>query len=193
MLAGCGSTVEGEPYVVPTAQASASQSAKAAELPPRPDQLSLQGVDPCSLLTETQLNQLKVNSQPRRAAASNDGPSCSFDVDKTQPYYSYGITAATNADLGAWLTGVRRKNSMTTEPVPVGGFPALENYRAGGDPSDCETLVGVAEGQTLVVQAFPVTGGAFSQRQLCDMSQQASDLALQTLKQIGVAAPEVTR
>jgi hypothetical protein len=193
MLAGCGSTGKGEPYAVPTAQASAAQSAKAAALPRRPNELSLHGADPCSLLTETQLDQLKVNSEPRRAAASSDGPSCSFDVDETQPYYSYGITAVTNADLGAWLTGVRRKNSMTTEPAPVGGFPALENYRAGGDPSDCETLVGVADGQTLVVQAFPVTGGAFSQQQLCGMSQQAADLALQTLKQIGVAAPEVTR
>jgi hypothetical protein len=145
------------------------------------------------LFTETQLDQLKVNSEPRRAAASKDGLSCSFDVDKTQPYYSYGITAVTSADLGAWLTGARRKNSMTTVPAPVGGFPVLENYRADGDPSDCETLVGVAAGQTLVVQAFPVTGGAFNQQQLCDMSQRAGDLALQTLKQSGVAAPEVTR
>jgi hypothetical protein len=40
----------------------------------------------------------------------------------------------------------------------------------------------VAGGQTMVVQAFPVTAGTFSQQQLCDLSTQAATLALQTLK-----------
>jgi hypothetical protein len=88
----------------------------------------------------------------------------------------------TSADLDAWLTGARRKNSMTTELAPIDGFPALKNFRAGADPGDCETLVGVAEGQTLVVQAFPVTAGAFRRKQLCDISQHAAGLGLQTLK-----------
>jgi hypothetical protein len=159
VLAGCGSTEQGEPYVVATAQ-SAAQSAKAAALPPRPTELSLQGVDPCSLLTGTQLDRRKVDSKPRQAA-SNGGPSCSFDIDQTKPYYSYGITAVTSADLDALLTGARRKNSDHRARADR-RFPALKNFRAGGAPGDCEMRVGVAKGQTLVVRAFPVTAGAFS-------------------------------
>jgi hypothetical protein len=185
VLTSCTSTDEGQAYVVPTAESSASQSAKAAGLPGRPSELVLTGVDPCTLLTSDQLDQLKVNSKPRQAKESADGPSCSFDVDLTKPYYSYGITAVTNADLDAWLTGDRRKNSMTTEPAAVGGFPALTYFRSSSDPSDCQTLVGVAAGQTMTVQAFPVTPGAFSQQQLCDLSERAADLALQTLKAHG--------
>ncbi|WP_327553731.1 DUF3558 domain-containing protein [Amycolatopsis sp.] len=185
VLTSCTSTDEGQAYVVPTAESSASQSAKAAGLPQRPSELKLTGIDPCTLLTPEQLDQLKVNSKPRQARESADGPSCSFDVDLTRPYYSYGITAVTKADLDAWLTGDRRKNSMTTEPAGVGGFPALKNFRKSSDPSDCQTLVGVAAGQTIVVQAFPVTQGAFNQQQLCDLSTQAANLALQTLKAHG--------
>ena len=181
-LTGCTSMQEGQAYVVPTAESAASQSAKAAGLPQRPSELGLRGVDPCTLLTPAQLDQLKVNSKPRQTQDSADGPSCSFDVDLTKPYYSYGVKAVTNANLDAWLTGTRRKNSMTTVAMVVDGFPALKNFRNSSDPSDCETLVGVADGQTMVVQAFPVTAGTFSQQQLCDLSTQAATLALQTLK-----------
>jgi hypothetical protein len=37
----------------------------------------------------------------------------------------------------------------------------------------------------MVVQAFPVTQGAFNQQQLCDLSTQAANLALLTLKAHG--------
>ncbi|MFD8493974.1 DUF3558 domain-containing protein [Amycolatopsis sp. NPDC059657] len=167
-LAACGS----DPVVTPTTESALSSSPAPVS---RPSELSLTGVDACSLLTDTQLDQLKVNSKPRKTAEG-----CSFDADLTKPYYSYGVTPVA-ADLEAWVSGDRRKSSMTVEPVQVDGFPALRNYRASADPSDCETLVGVAKGQTMVVQAFPVSGG-FGQQQLCDMSQQAAELALRTLK-----------
>lgn len=165
-LAACGS----EPVVTPTTQPATS----AVDLS-RPGELSLTDVDPCSLLTDVQLDQLKVNSKPRKTAEG-----CSFDADLTKPYYSYGVTPV-SADLENWVSGDRHKSSMTVEPARVDDFPALRNYRASADPSDCETLVGVAKGQTMVVQAFPVSGG-FGQQQLCDMSQQAAEFALRTLK-----------
>jgi hypothetical protein len=182
-VAGCTTTVgDGIASPVATAASSAEQSSKAAGLPQRPNELALAGVDPCSLLTSAQLDQLTVNSKPRQVANPVDGPSCTFDVDKAQPYYAYGITAVTNADLEAWLTGNRRKNSMTTLDLSVEGFPALKYFRQNTDPTDCQTLVGVAHGQTLEVQAVPTTGGAFSQDQLCDLATKAATFAVQTLK-----------
>ncbi len=180
-LAGCSANTGGTPYPVETAMTAASASAKAAQLPGRPAELPLTGVEPCDLFAQVQLDELKINSVPRVAADSQDGPTCVLDVDATPPFHAYHVHAV-KADLQEWLTGARRKNSLTTEPKTIGGYPALTSYRAAGTPSDCETLVGVANGQTLAVQAFAVTAGQLSQAQLCDMAAHAADLALQTLK-----------
>ncbi|HET6285545.1 MAG TPA: DUF3558 domain-containing protein [Amycolatopsis sp.] len=180
-LAGCTTDTGGQAFPDEPALASATQGAKASALPPRPAELSLQGVDPCALFTDPQLDQLKINSKPRAAAEPIDGPTCVFDSDAAQPFHGYYVRTVT-ADVEEWFTGKRRKNSMTTEPTAVGGFPAIENHRDGGTPGDCETLVGVARGQTLAVRAVAITAGGFTMPQLCEMSARAADSALQTLK-----------
>ena len=180
-LAGCSAGTEGTPYPVETAATAASQSAKAAQLPQRPADLSLQGVTLCEIFPQVQLDNLKITSLPRSVTASPDGPACVFDADGAEPVHSYHVRAVP-ADLDQWITGARKKNSMTTEPKTIGGYPALTNHRAAGDPADCEALVGVAKGQTLAVQTFAITRGKLTQPQLCDMSAHAADLALQSLK-----------
>lgn len=179
-LAGCSAGTEGTPYPVETAATAASQSAKAAQLPQRPADLTLQDVDLCEIFPQVQLDALKITSVPRKVP-EEDGRTCVFDADGAEPVHAYHVRAV-SADLGQWITGTRKKNSMTTEPKTIGGYPALTNYRAAGDPADCETLVGVANGQTLAVQTFAITRGKLTQPQLCDMSARAADLALQTLK-----------
>jgi hypothetical protein len=178
-LAGCSVGTEGTPYPVETAATAASQSAKAAQLPQRPADLTLQGVDLCEVFPQVQLDALKITSVPR-AAPEQDGPTCVYDADGAEPFLSYHVRAVP-ADLDQWITGARRKNSMTTEPKTIGGYPALTNFRAAGEPADCETLVGVARGQTLAVQTFAITRGKLTQPQLCDLSVHAADLALQSL------------
>jgi hypothetical protein len=179
-LAGCSAGTGGTPYPVETAATAASQSAKAAQLPQRPADLPLQGVDLCEIFPQVRLDELKITSLPREAP-EQDGRTCVFDADGAEPVHSYHVRAV-QADLDQWITGARKKNSMTTEPKTIGGYPALTNYRAAGDPADCETLVGVAKGQTLAVQTFAITRGKLTQPQLCDMSAHAADLALQSLK-----------
>jgi hypothetical protein len=179
-LAGCSAGTGGTPYPVETAATAASQSAKAAQLPQRPADLTLRGVDLCEVFPQVQLDALKITSAPRETA-SQDGPTCVYDADGAEPVHSYHLRAVP-ADLDQWITGARKKNSMTTEPKTIGGYPALTNYRAAGDPADCETLVGVAKGETLAVQTFAITRGKLTQPQLCDLSAHAADLALQSLK-----------
>ena len=179
-LAGCSAGTAGTPYPVETAATAASQSAKAAQLPQRPAGLPLLGVDLCEIFPQVRLDELKITSLPR-AAQDPDGPTCVFDADGAEPVHSYHVRAVAS-DLDQWITGSRKKNSMTTVPKTIGGYPALTTYRAAGDPADCETLVGVAKGQTLTVQTFAITRGKLTQPQLCDMSAHAADLALQSLK-----------
>lgn len=179
-LAGCSAGTDGTPYPIETAATAASQSAKAAQLPQRPAELPLQGVNLCEVFPQVQLDAMKITSTPREAPPE-DGPTCVFDADGAEPVHAYHVRAV-SADLDEWITGARKKNSMTTEPKTIGGYPALTNYRAAGDPADCEALVGVARGQTLAVQTFAITRGKFTQPQLCDLSVRAADIALQTLK-----------
>ncbi|WP_410656178.1 DUF3558 domain-containing protein [Amycolatopsis sp. lyj-112] len=179
--AGCTSGTGGQAFPNEPGLASVTQGAKASALPDRPAELTLRGVDPCTLITAPQLDQLKINSQPRKAAEEIDGPTCVLDSDAAEPFHAYHVRAV-SADVEEWFTGKRRKNSMTTEPKAVGGFPAITSYRGSGTPADCETLIGVGKGQTLVAQAFTVTPGAFTMPQLCEMSARAAEMALQTLK-----------
>lgn len=177
-LAGCSTGATGTPYPVDASIGPASRSAKAAALPARPQELPVKGVDPCSLLTADQQKQLQISAPPHALTTPQDGPTCVFDAEPAHAFHVRTVTA----DLTEWVTGKRRKNSMTTEPHPVGAFPALTNYRAAGTPSDCETLIGVAPGQTLAVQAFAVATGVDTQPGLCELSGHAAELALQTLK-----------
>ncbi|RJQ84418.1 DUF3558 domain-containing protein [Amycolatopsis panacis] len=180
-IAGCSSGDEGTAYPAQASVSSASQQAMASQLPPRPAELPIAGTDPCQLLGQAQFDALKVTSVPRKAADPQDGPTCVLDANQTEPFHAFHLRVV-GADLQEWLTGKRRKNSVTTTPTSVEGYPALAGYRASGTPSDCEVLVGVAKGQTLASQAFAITAGGFSRPQLCELASKAAGLAVQDLK-----------
>jgi hypothetical protein len=175
----------GNPAANPTLDPSANRlsTPAAADLPTRTRDFSLQGVNPCTLLTPQQLDGLRENGAPRPVAqdSQRDGPTCAFDVDAAPPTYTYYLETITTADLEDWIDGGHTKASMVTEPVEVPGFPALMDYApSDGGIMDCETLVGVASGQTLRAQVAP-DDNSFNQQQLCDMSTNLAKLAVQTL------------
>lgn len=141
--------------------------------------------DPCALLTAGQLDQLKENGAPRPLAkdVQREGPTCAFDVDATQPTYTYYVELITTADVQDWLTGGHHKKSMTQQQTDVPGFPALVNFAPSEGIQDCETLVGVAYGQTLRVQMAP-DANSFPQQTLCEMSTTVAKMAVETLETI---------
>ncbi|GAB3500624.1 DUF3558 domain-containing protein [Amycolatopsis cihanbeyliensis] len=170
-LAGCDSTPEAGPAPTETPSGGPEPGYQ------RPFELPLDGVDPCALLGTADLDALGVNSTPRRSGAA-----CSFDVDRTEPYYSYVLETMIDTGLDSMPAGARRAHRMLIRRDTVAGFPALTRYRKGRWPSDCQTLVGVARGQTLRAQLYPVSPRAFGLRQLCDMSERVATLAVQTLR-----------
>jgi hypothetical protein len=177
-LSGCTSTMPGAAAPVITMRSSPS-------LPSRAKDLSLQGMDPCRLLTAAQLSQLKENGEPRRLGqdTQRDGPTCAFDVDAAAPTYTYYLETITTADIQDWVSGTHHKTSMTQQPADVPGFPALVNYAPSEGIQDCETLVGVADGQTLRAEMAP-DDKAFTQQQLCDMATAVAKMAVQTLEAV---------
>ncbi|NKQ55918.1 DUF3558 domain-containing protein [Amycolatopsis sp. K13G38] len=176
-LGGCTTTVAG------VAAPATTPAGAGSGLPARTKDLSLRDVDPCKLLTDTQLNQLKENGAPRLVdrASWRDGPTCAFDVDAAQPSYTYYLETVPNYGIEDWVGGTHHKTSMTQQPVDVPGFPALVIYRPSQGIQDCETLVGVGDGQTLRAQMAP-DNSSFTQQQLCDMSTTVAKMAVETLE-----------
>ena len=68
--------------------------------------------------------------------------------------------------------------------VSVGGYGAARYFVPGDGPNsvDCTTSIDVAQDQQLMVSMDPISLDAFSQDQICQMSEQAAGLVLATLQ-----------
>ena len=175
LVGGCSSTTPGT--ALPGAPTTGSG------LPARTKDLPVRGVDPCTLLTPAQLDQLNENGAPRLVARESwrDGPTCAFGVDAVPPTYTYYLETITTYDLEDWRTGTHDKSNLTQQPASVPGFPALVEFAPSAGIQDCETLVGVAAGQTLRAETAP-DDTSFTQQQLCDMATTVAKMAVETLE-----------
>jgi len=155
MLAGC--TATGSSQANATAAASGGPGPSAYQAPTnnnslitfaaRPTDLSLAGVDPCSLLSAPQQEQLGVSSGTSHGADPVfKAPACVFQL-KSDSTAEYGITAVMSRGIDYWLNQDLIDN---LKQVTVGGYPALDvTTKISGD-NQCSTAVSVADGQMLV-------------------------------------------
>lgn len=171
VLGGCAGSVDGgaEPFV-------------GLELPPRPREVPVQGVDPCALLTETQQAELELDSpmlfSPSVGSALFEGPDplCTtgafdpraFGVAIALPYDGLGIGALTARPVRSELT-----------PLDVQGFPAV--LARPDDPLFCQVVVDVAPGQAVSVQFRDGGDRNIPQDELCDGAVEVADAAMATL------------
>lgn len=168
---------------VPTVPSSKSSdpTEPTVEVPPRPRDISLEGLDPCTLYTEAQRTQLKV-SDVRAGESESDTykgmKECVLSVEDKEPFYDYTALAVTTEGVEAWLTGNR---NVEAELTSVQGFPAAQFKFRGSDGEGCDFAVGVAEGQNLWVEMVPLDR-VFEQDELCQMARQATEMAMTTLQ-----------
>lgn len=192
LMTGCASEEPGEalstdtPSAGPGSETGAPGSSSTGadptvEIPARPADLSLEGVQPCKLFTKSQLTQLSIDREPR--AGSNGGklagPTCSLDVASKEPYYTYTAQLVTDMGIDTWLTGTRNVDAWL---VSVGDYPAVDFKTKGVDDQECITTVDVAEGQQLLIDLAPLDEVDY--KQLCPMSEKAAAMALQTLQSL---------
>jgi hypothetical protein len=185
--AGCTTSDPGRP--TPAANGSSTNSsasqtsgpAPTVEIPPRPRDISLDGLDPCTLYTEEQRAQLQANnveSGETGAEFFKGMKECVLDVDDQEPFYEYSALAVTFEGVEAWLTGQRNTDAELTS---VQGFPAAKFKFRGSEGEGCWFAVGVADKQYLAVQMTPFSRG-FTQEKICQMSLDATNMALTTLQ-----------
>ncbi|HEY7597435.1 MAG TPA: DUF3558 domain-containing protein, partial [Actinophytocola sp.] len=149
------------------------------EIPPRPADLPLEDVEPCSLFTKPQLTQLGIDKEPESGEGDGQlkGPTCTIEISSTEPFYSFTAQLITDQGIEPWLTGKRNVDAWL---VSVAGYPAVDFKTKGVDDQECFTTVDVAEGQQLLVDVSPLEDVDY--RKLCPMSEQVAGMALQTLQ-----------
>jgi hypothetical protein len=173
LVAGC-TTVDGE---------AGAAAPSTIELPPRPRDVPIDGVDPCSLLTAEQRAELGLDGRPlfdirpSELYPGADVPTCA-----TRGYEPRAVSVAvgivTTAGIELFTSG---KLSAEVRPVEVRGFPAVVAV-----PSRftewCTAIVDVAPGQLLEIQF--ADGGrqpAIPQPQLCQDAERAAEAVMLTL------------
>ena len=172
LAAGCTTVVAGTPSAPP-----------GILLPPRPKEVRLDGVDPCSLLTAEQRRELGFESAPRNGtiAASalyrGDVPICTMRGFTGQAT-SVGIGMVTTAGIDLWTTGAL---DADITPATVRGFPAVVAVPRRFTEY-CSVDVDVAPGQLIDVQLGD--GGnrpRIPQHDLCSRAVQTAEAAVASL------------
>jgi hypothetical protein len=172
-LAGC-SVVGGE---------ASPAEPTGVQLPPRPREVRIDGVDPCSLLTAEHRAELGLDGRPVFDLGPSllypgaDVPACAirgFDPRAV----SVGLSVVSSAGIERFRSG---ELAAEIRPAEVRGFPAVVAV-----PTQftewCTVIVDVAPGQLLDVQV--ADGGReppIPQPQLCEDAQIVADRTMTTL------------
>lgn len=189
--AGCTTSASGQPTPTPDGGSSTTSTTSSSgssgsepptvEVPPRPRDISLDGLDPCTLYTDAQRTQLKVDDVDSGESDSENFKGmkeCTLAIEDQEPFYDYTALAVTTEGVEAWLTGNR---NVDAELSSVQGFPAAQFKFRGVEDEGCDIAVGVADGQYLWVQVVPLSRG-FKQDELCQMVSEATEMAMTTLQ-----------
>jgi hypothetical protein len=175
MVAGCGSTAQ--PAASPT-----SAAAPARSLPPRPRDVRLNGVDPCTLITPALRGELyDLNDHFSHAKAIDPLPSSDCTITNVPEDQTFALTLrlVTVQGVDAYLTAPK------IQVTSVDGFGALDQPGLN-DPSgnkSCLVIVDVAQGQSLWVgfdseEDTPPPGGY---QAMCGKAHTAADSVMQQL------------
>lgn len=149
------------------------------EIPSRPEDLSLDGLEPCSLLTEPQLAQLASQfkfDEPPTPDTGDSGPYCSVG-QSAEPFNVVDIVLVTEEGIEPWLSGERNVDAWL---VSIAGYPAANYKLAGTEDEECVTSVSVADGQQLTVDLQALVDTDY--RELCRITEQVATMATQTLQ-----------
>jgi hypothetical protein len=182
LLVGC--TTEQGGVATPTengdgAASTTTSAPPSSALPPRPADITLNGVDPCATLTPQQMDQLGlVNANPGSSDVVDTGdvPKCNYSSNGS-PRFGYGVSPVTDKGAEYWLEG---SGNVDTEVIDVSGYGAVQ-VTLTGTSTDCAIAVDVADGQQLFVTFTPGGDGPTPQ-EMCAKAKTATEMALETLK-----------
>jgi uncharacterized protein DUF3558 len=148
VVAGCSTSVAGTPFPEASA-AGGNPGAPNLSLPPRPHELRLDGLDPCSSLSSPQLAKLAleiISASKPTSPSVGKGRICTadgFDSKKT----SVSIAFVYNRGIATANTGPGAASSQIT-PSNTAGFPSI----VARLPDFCAVDIDVAADQYIDIQ-----------------------------------------
>ncbi|WP_447004313.1 DUF3558 domain-containing protein [Saccharothrix isguenensis] len=149
-------------------------------LPPRPQDIRLDDVDPCAVLSEDQRIRLSLDNPPSAyvEAGFGNAKACTMRSNISGNVVRFALV--TVEGVGVWLSENAQVDARQTT---VAGFPGL-TVRTPGMENMCNVEVDVAEGQFLDVM-FRDGGNATAAKQdtLCQGAQRAAEAAVVGLLQ----------
>jgi hypothetical protein len=173
LVAGC-TTVAGQP---------APAAPTGIQLPPRPRDVRIDGVDPCTLLTPAQRAELGLDQRP----VFDEWPSTLYIggtvsacvIGGFEPRaIAVGVSLVTTAGIELWTSG---ELAAEVRPVQMRGFPGVI-ARPTRFTEYCTAIVDVAPGQLLDIQFRD--GGRrppIPQDQLCRDAKVVAEAVMSTL------------
>jgi len=153
---------------------AAAPAPRAQKLPPRPRELKVDGIDPCSLATPQIRAQAGVTSQGQIDPSSTDNAlrGCGYDNFPQHPTAALDVNLATNQDTAGFLFFPDAVAST------VAGFGAVDSpdSAAGADHS-CVVRVDVADNQGLWVSLYNTLGDdtASTHAQMCQKAHAVAE------------------
>jgi hypothetical protein len=180
VLAGCAQPVAGSPAPVPD---PAPTTTPAPDLPPRPREVRLEDLDPCTLLTEDDRVDLGLDQPPvanTALSALYGGETRLCSVRGFEPrVISLGVELSVTGGIELFFRpGVRSEIT----PIAVAGFPAVIARPTTGIQDFCTVIVDVASGQLVDIQVANAGGEPpTSQPELCSEAKRAAGLVMTNL------------
>ncbi|RRO12774.1 DUF3558 domain-containing protein [Saccharopolyspora rhizosphaerae] len=146
--------------------------------PPRPFDIGLDGVDPCTLLTPDQRYQLGFDREPLPDSDAGFGNAATCSYRNTTAKVGARLALITTEGMRVWTDDTAQ---VEATPIVVHGFPALVIKTPGLDLS-CNVAVDVSEGQHLDV-LYRDDGGQPPPpvEQLCQGAQRVAEESVRTL------------
>ena len=102
-----------------------------------------------------------------------------MDVSVQDTFYSFHVLAVTFEGIEEWFIAGNRNVEATL--TSIGGFPAAEFHFLDVENEGCTLAIDVKDKQYLQVEMVPTSAG-FKQDQICQMSEQAGEMAIATLQ-----------
>jgi len=172
-ITACSHSERGTP--TPGTAASTTESTSTKPSSARPQEIKLDGKDPCRLLAAEQLPSLKIDRPGRPGdAPAFKAKDCSWTVTGA----SSRLAPVTSEGIEVWTSGQRTGQAEKTPPIA--GFPAI-SVTVASDKDRCDVMVDVADGQYLLA-TFSLSG--FKPEEFpkpCDGARQLAEAAMQNL------------
>jgi hypothetical protein len=178
LLAGCTTGGQASPADPPATNQAAPTT---SSLPPRPRDIPIDDVDPCTLLTREQRAELRLDQPPlpaRQPSVLYPGEVSSCSIRGNEPAISFYVQVVTTAGIEFFTSG---RTASDVRIIEIAGFPAAIAAPRNTDDS-CKAVVDTAPGQMVDVQAR--SAGArppIPQQQLCRDAERAANLVMETL------------